>query len=159
MTRALSLEAAGVQLDKDTGKIVVSANEETSVPHVFAMGDVAKVRFPFRLKGTTAGCWDGTNTPPPKKKFFNSGRLKRRCQLDGRVTQNLSAGVACRTRFTPWGCVRGGGGARCLSEGALGCDGNRLSCARLSLDVLEPWPAAWIADCQSLTCRQIKGQL
>ena len=42
-TKALGLDKLGVQLKKDTGKIVVGADESTSVPNLFAFGDIGEV--------------------------------------------------------------------------------------------------------------------
>ena len=42
-THLLQLEKAGVKTDPETGKIIVE-NERTNVPHIYAIGDVIKVR-------------------------------------------------------------------------------------------------------------------
>lgn len=42
-TKALGLDKLGVQLDKETGKIVVGADESTSVPNIYAFGDIGEV--------------------------------------------------------------------------------------------------------------------
>uniref|UniRef100_A0A3B3SG51 Thioredoxin reductase 2 n=1 Tax=Paramormyrops kingsleyae TaxID=1676925 RepID=A0A3B3SG51_9TELE len=88
VTRALNLDAAGVKLDEDTGKIIVSANEETSVPHVFAMGDVAKGRPEL--------------TPPS----IRAGRLLAR-RLAGVSTEIMDYDNVPTTVFTPleYSCV------------------------------------------------------
>ncbi|RXM91942.1 Thioredoxin reductase 2, mitochondrial [Acipenser ruthenus] len=43
-TRALNLEKVGVKMNRETGKIIVSADEATSVPHIYAIGDIAEGR-------------------------------------------------------------------------------------------------------------------
>ncbi|KAM9621664.1 thioredoxin reductase 2, mitochondrial isoform 2-T3 [Trichechus inunguis] len=43
-TRSLNLEKAGVNTNPDNQKIVVDAREATSVPHIYAIGDVAEGR-------------------------------------------------------------------------------------------------------------------
>ncbi|MGH0183061.1 UNVERIFIED_CONTAM: hypothetical protein FKN15_027191 [Acipenser sinensis] len=43
-TRALNLEKVGVKMNRETGKIIVSADETTSVPHIYAIGDIAEGR-------------------------------------------------------------------------------------------------------------------
>uniref|UniRef100_A0A671YLU1 thioredoxin-disulfide reductase (NADPH) n=1 Tax=Sparus aurata TaxID=8175 RepID=A0A671YLU1_SPAAU len=43
-TKALGLDKLGVQLDKETGKIVVGADESTSVPNIYAFGDIGEGR-------------------------------------------------------------------------------------------------------------------
>lgn len=43
-TSSLNLEKAGVRTNPVTGKILVDAQEATSVPHIYAIGDVAEVR-------------------------------------------------------------------------------------------------------------------
>ncbi|KAM9447177.1 thioredoxin reductase 2, tandem duplicate 2 [Clarias gariepinus] len=43
-SRALNLQHAGVQLDANTGKIIVADDERTSVPNVYAIGDIAQGR-------------------------------------------------------------------------------------------------------------------
>lgn len=42
-TKALGLNKLGVQLNKETGKIVVGADESTSVPNIYAFGDIGEV--------------------------------------------------------------------------------------------------------------------
>lgn len=42
-TKALGLDKLGVQLYKETGKIVVGADESTSVPNIYAFGDIGEV--------------------------------------------------------------------------------------------------------------------
>lgn len=42
-TKALGLDKLGVQLNKETGKIVVGADESTSVPNIYAFGDIGEV--------------------------------------------------------------------------------------------------------------------
>lgn len=42
-TRVLGLDKLGVQLNKETGKIVLAADESTSVPNIFAFGDIGEV--------------------------------------------------------------------------------------------------------------------
>lgn len=42
-TASLNLEKAGVHTNPVTGKILVDAQETTSVPHIYAIGDVAEV--------------------------------------------------------------------------------------------------------------------
>lgn len=43
-TRSLNLEKAGVHTSPTSQKILVDAQETTSVPHIYAIGDVAEVR-------------------------------------------------------------------------------------------------------------------
>lgn len=43
-TEALGLDKLGVQLNQETGKIVVGADESTSVPNIYAFGDIGEVR-------------------------------------------------------------------------------------------------------------------
>lgn len=44
-TKALGLDKLGVQLNKETGKIVVGPDESTSVPNIYAFGDIGEVSF------------------------------------------------------------------------------------------------------------------
>lgn len=44
-TKALGLDKLGIQLNKETGKIIVGADECTSVPNIFAFGDIGEVSF------------------------------------------------------------------------------------------------------------------
>lgn len=44
-TKALGLDKLGVQLNPETGKIVVGADESTSVPNIYAFGDIGEVRW------------------------------------------------------------------------------------------------------------------
>uniref|UniRef100_A0A8C2IRR4 thioredoxin-disulfide reductase (NADPH) n=1 Tax=Cyprinus carpio TaxID=7962 RepID=A0A8C2IRR4_CYPCA len=43
-TKTLNLEKVGVEINKETGKIIVAADEATSVPNIFAIGDIAEGR-------------------------------------------------------------------------------------------------------------------
>lgn len=42
-TRTLNLEHVGVEINKESGKVIVAADEATSVPNVYAIGDIAEV--------------------------------------------------------------------------------------------------------------------
>jgi thioredoxin reductase len=42
-TRTLNLEKAGISTNPKNQKIIVDAQEATSVPHIYAIGDVAEV--------------------------------------------------------------------------------------------------------------------
>lgn len=42
-TKILGLDKLGVQLNKETGKIVVGVDESTSVPNIYAFGDIGEV--------------------------------------------------------------------------------------------------------------------
>ena len=46
----MNLEKAGVQLDQQTKKILANDKEQTSVPHIFAIGDVVQVRITYVVK-------------------------------------------------------------------------------------------------------------
>lgn len=39
----MGLDKLGVQLNNETGKIIVSADESTSVPNIYAFGDIGEV--------------------------------------------------------------------------------------------------------------------
>ncbi|KAI4900654.1 hypothetical protein NFI96_025249 [Prochilodus magdalenae] len=41
-TKTLNLKQVGVELNEDTGKILVAADERTSVPNIYAIGDIAQ---------------------------------------------------------------------------------------------------------------------
>lgn len=43
-TKSLNLEKAGVNTNPNSQKILVNAQEATSVPHIYAIGDVAEVQ-------------------------------------------------------------------------------------------------------------------
>ena len=49
-TSQMNLEKAGVQLDQQTKKIIANDKEQTSVPHIFAIGDVVQVRTTYVVK-------------------------------------------------------------------------------------------------------------
>lgn len=44
-TKVLGLDKLGIQLNKETGKIVVGVDESTSVPNIYAFGDIGEVGF------------------------------------------------------------------------------------------------------------------
>ncbi|OBS63525.1 hypothetical protein A6R68_07933 [Neotoma lepida] len=75
-TRNLNLEKAGVNVNPENEKIVVDAQEATSVPHIFAIGDVAEGRpeltptaikagklLAQRLFGKSSALMDYSNVP------------------------------------------------------------------------------------------------
>ncbi|NXR86383.1 TRXR2 reductase, partial [Hypocryptadius cinnamomeus] len=41
-TKTLNLETVGVKTNSETGKIIVDASEATSVPHIYAVGDITE---------------------------------------------------------------------------------------------------------------------
>ncbi|MBN3298906.1 TRXR2 reductase, partial [Amia calva] len=43
-TKALNLESIGVEINKESGKILVAANEATSIPHIYSIGDISEGR-------------------------------------------------------------------------------------------------------------------
>lgn len=42
-TKALGLDKLGVELKKETGKIILGSDESTSVPNIYAFGDIGEV--------------------------------------------------------------------------------------------------------------------
>lgn len=44
-TTALGLDQLGVKVNQETGKIIVGADESTSVPNIYAFGDIGEVRL------------------------------------------------------------------------------------------------------------------
>uniref|UniRef100_A0A8C0E9L8 thioredoxin-disulfide reductase (NADPH) n=2 Tax=Bubo bubo TaxID=30461 RepID=A0A8C0E9L8_BUBBB len=54
-TEALNLEAVGVKTNSETGKIVVDASEATSVPHIYAIGDITEGRPELTPTAIAAG--------------------------------------------------------------------------------------------------------
>jgi len=41
--KTLNLDSVGVKTNSETGKIIVDASEATSVPHIYAIGDITEV--------------------------------------------------------------------------------------------------------------------
>ncbi|KAI4820775.1 hypothetical protein KUCAC02_028743 [Chaenocephalus aceratus] len=54
-TKALGLDKLGVQLKKESGKIIVGADESTSVPNIFAFGDIGEGRPELTPTAVKAG--------------------------------------------------------------------------------------------------------
>ncbi|MEE6504333.1 hypothetical protein FKM82_005150 [Ascaphus truei] len=54
-TKHLNLEKVGVRINSDTGKIIVDASEATSVPHIFAIGDITEGRPELTPTAIAAG--------------------------------------------------------------------------------------------------------
>ncbi|NXI15424.1 TRXR2 reductase, partial [Irena cyanogastra] len=54
-TKTLNLEAAGVKTNSETGKIIVDASEATSVPHIYAVGDITEGRPELTPTAIAAG--------------------------------------------------------------------------------------------------------
>lgn len=50
----LGLDKLGVQVGRETGKIIVRPDESTSVPNIYAFGDIAEVRVVSRRQMLTA---------------------------------------------------------------------------------------------------------
>ena len=43
ITSAMKLNKAGIEVDSVTGKILVNNHDASSIPHIYAIGDVAMV--------------------------------------------------------------------------------------------------------------------
>ncbi|KAJ7309686.1 hypothetical protein JRQ81_007745 [Phrynocephalus forsythii] len=54
-TKTLNLEVAGVKTNAETGKILVDARETTSVPHIYAIGDITEGRPELTPTAIAAG--------------------------------------------------------------------------------------------------------
>ncbi|KAJ7412056.1 thioredoxin reductase 2 [Willisornis vidua] len=54
-TKTLNLETAGVKTNSETGKIIVDASEATSVPHIYAIGDITEGRPELTPTAIAAG--------------------------------------------------------------------------------------------------------
>ncbi|KFP16812.1 hypothetical protein Z169_05485, partial [Egretta garzetta] len=54
-TETLNLEAVGVKTNSETGKIIVDASEATSVPHIYAVGDITEGRPELTPTAIAAG--------------------------------------------------------------------------------------------------------
>uniref|UniRef100_A0A3Q2P1G8 thioredoxin-disulfide reductase (NADPH) n=1 Tax=Fundulus heteroclitus TaxID=8078 RepID=A0A3Q2P1G8_FUNHE len=87
-TKALGLDQLGVQLNKQTGKIVVGPDEATSVPHVYALGDISEGR------------------PELTPTAIKAGKLLAH-RLAGQSTALMNFDNVATTVFTPleYGCV------------------------------------------------------
>lgn len=59
--KALGLDKLGVQLNKETGKIVVGADESTSVPNIYAFGDIGEVGVVNRHHADSRNSPDNTD--------------------------------------------------------------------------------------------------
>ncbi|XP_052510908.1 thioredoxin reductase 2, mitochondrial isoform X1 [Budorcas taxicolor] len=87
-TASLNLEKAGVRTNPVTGKILVDAQEATSIPHIYAIGDVAEGR------------------PELTPTAIMAGRLLAQ-RLSGRTSDLMDYSSVPTTVFTPleYGCV------------------------------------------------------
>ncbi|XP_020783907.1 thioredoxin reductase 2, tandem duplicate 2 [Boleophthalmus pectinirostris] len=87
-TKVLGLDKLGVQLNKETGKIIVGADESTSVPNIYAFGDI------------------GEGRPELTPTAINAGRLLAR-RLAGQSAQLMNYDNVPTAVFTPleYGCV------------------------------------------------------
>ncbi|PKU41033.1 thioredoxin reductase mitochondrial [Limosa lapponica baueri] len=54
-TKTLNLETVGVKTNSETGKIIVDAGEATSVPHIYAIGDITEGRPELTPTAIAAG--------------------------------------------------------------------------------------------------------
>uniref|UniRef100_A0A3Q2WTK4 Thioredoxin reductase 2, tandem duplicate 1 n=1 Tax=Haplochromis burtoni TaxID=8153 RepID=A0A3Q2WTK4_HAPBU len=87
-TKALGLDKLGVQLNKQTGKIVVGPDESTSVPNIYAFGDI------------------GEGRPELTPTAIKAGKLLAR-RLAGQSTELMNYDNVPTTVFTPleYSCV------------------------------------------------------
>ncbi|KAG7222078.1 hypothetical protein INR49_016648 [Caranx melampygus] len=87
-TKAMGLDKLGVQLNKETGKIVLGPDESTSVPNIYAFGDI------------------GEGRPELTPTAIKAGKLLAR-RLAGQSTQLMNYDNVPTTVFTPleYGCV------------------------------------------------------
>ncbi|XP_068956943.1 thioredoxin reductase 2, mitochondrial isoform X1 [Petaurus breviceps papuanus] len=87
-TRRLNLDQVGVKLHPDSQKILVDAGEVTSVPHIYAIGDIAESR------------------PELTPTAIMAGKLLAR-RLFGQATELMDYDNVATTVFTPleYGCV------------------------------------------------------
>uniref|UniRef100_A0A9J8A1F5 Thioredoxin reductase 2 n=1 Tax=Cyprinus carpio carpio TaxID=630221 RepID=A0A9J8A1F5_CYPCA len=87
-TKTLNLEKVGVEINKETGKIIVATDEATSVPNIFAIGDIAEGR------------------PELTPTAIKAGKLLAR-RLVGHSTELMNYDNVATTVFTPleYGCV------------------------------------------------------
>uniref|UniRef100_A0A8D3DT57 Thioredoxin reductase 2 n=1 Tax=Scophthalmus maximus TaxID=52904 RepID=A0A8D3DT57_SCOMX len=87
-TKALGLDKLGVQLNKETGKIVLGADESTSVPNIYAFGDI------------------GEGRPELTPTAIKAGKLLAQ-RLAGQTTELMNYDSVATTVFTPleYGCV------------------------------------------------------
>ncbi|XP_051552691.1 thioredoxin reductase 2, tandem duplicate 2 isoform X1 [Myxocyprinus asiaticus] len=86
--RTLNLEKIGVEINKETGKIIVAADEATSVPNIYAIGDI------------------GEGRPELTPTAIKAGKLLAR-RLEGHSTELMNYDNVATTVFTPleYGCV------------------------------------------------------
>ncbi|XP_007557004.1 thioredoxin reductase 2, tandem duplicate 2 [Poecilia formosa] len=87
-TKTLGLDKLGVQLNQETGKIVVGPDESTSVPNVYAFGDI------------------GEGRPELTPTAIKAGKLLAH-RLAGQSTDLMNYDNVATTVFTPleYGCV------------------------------------------------------
>ncbi|KAL0979214.1 hypothetical protein UPYG_G00182220 [Umbra pygmaea] len=87
-TKSLNLENVGVQLNQESGKIFVGADESTSVPNIYAFGDV------------------GEGRPELTPTAIKAGKLLAR-RLAGQTSELMNYDSVPTTVFTPleYGCV------------------------------------------------------
>ncbi|XP_029494027.1 thioredoxin reductase 2, mitochondrial-like [Oncorhynchus nerka] len=87
-TKTLGLEKVGVKLNKESGKILVAADESTSVPNVYAFGDI------------------GEGRPELTPTAIKAGKLLAR-RLAGQTNELMNYDNVATTVFTPleYGCV------------------------------------------------------
>ncbi|CAB1319979.1 unnamed protein product [Coregonus sp. 'balchen'] len=87
-TKTLSLEKVGVKLNKESGKILVAADESTSVPNIYAFGDI------------------GEGRPELTPTAIKAGKLLAR-RLAGQTNELMNYDNVATTVFTPleYGCV------------------------------------------------------
>uniref|UniRef100_A0A4W5MQ90 thioredoxin-disulfide reductase (NADPH) n=1 Tax=Hucho hucho TaxID=62062 RepID=A0A4W5MQ90_9TELE len=87
-TKTLSLEKVGVKLNEESGKILVAADESTSVPNIYAFGDI------------------GEGRPELTPTAIKAGKLLAR-RLAGQTNELMNYDNVATTVFTPleYGCV------------------------------------------------------
>uniref|UniRef100_A0A8V0ZT92 Thioredoxin reductase 2 n=1 Tax=Gallus gallus TaxID=9031 RepID=A0A8V0ZT92_CHICK len=127
--KTLNLDSVGVKTNSETGKIIVDASEATSVPHIYAIGDITEGR------------------PELTPTAIAAGKLLAR-RLFGHSSELMDYDNVPTTVFTPleYGCVG------LSEEKAVQCYGSDnfhlIQLHALSLDVLRK-------DCYVMYCFQM----
>lgn len=103
-TRSLNLEKAGVHTSPTSQKILVDAQETTSVPHIYAIGDVAEVR-------PVPTTWCHLPVPPPQLGLRDLTRLTKAVGQTPSTTGRLKCWEGLGTSLCLLECFCGGWGA------------------------------------------------
>ncbi|KAG7263252.1 hypothetical protein CRUP_004746, partial [Coryphaenoides rupestris] len=113
--KVLGLHHAGVEVHQETGKIVVGADESTSVPNIYAIGDVGQPRFwvctmrGWRSTKRRGRSWWVPTNPPPSRTSTRSETWARCGATITQLQDTVGIHPTCAEELTKVGITKRSG--------------------------------------------------